>query len=247
VVDALRPFPGFNSIYLYENAATSSYHSLQFKIEKRLQSGLNLLAAYTWSKSIDDASDFGSGDPSERVLNSRNRRAQRALSSFDIPHRLTAAFNYALPAPAFKFLLGGWQVNGIVTVQSGQPFTPYTSQFDPFRNETFNRLSVIGDPNRRVPEGLAYNPSAFALPAIGTFGNSGRNIVRGDGYRSADLSVFRSFTLRESLRLQLRIEAVNALNQVNFQGPITDQSTRPGNFVATAAPRLVQLGAKLSF
>ncbi len=247
LVDPLRPYPGFNSISLFENAASSSYHSLQTKLQRRFQGGLNLLAAYTWSKSIDDATDFASGDPSERVLNSRNRRLQKAVSSFDVPHRLTAAFNYALPAPVFRFLLEGWQINGIITVQSGQPFTPYTSQFDPYRNESFNRLNAIGDPRGNVPAGLAYNPGAFALPELGTFGNSGRNIIRGDGYRSADLSLFRNFAIRESLRLQLRLEAQNALNQVNHQGPITDQSTTPGQFVATAPPRLLQIGVKLWF
>ncbi len=247
ILNPLRPFPAFDSVSLYANSATSTYHSLQTKLERRFQRGLNLIAAYTWSKSIDDATDFGSGDSSERVLDSRNRHLQKAVSSFDVPHRFTAAFNYQVPAPVLRSLLGGWQVNGIVTLQSGQPFTPYTSQFDPYRNESFNRLTVVGDPNRNVPAGYAYNPAAFALPALGTFGVSGRNIVRGDGYRSADLSVFRNFAVRESLKLQLRFEAMNALNQVNYQGPVTDQSTSAGSFVATAPPRLVQLGAKLSF
>ena len=165
----------------------------------------------------------------------------------DLAHRFTAAFNYAVPSPALKTLLGGWQVNGILTLQSGQPFTPYTSRFDPYRNESFNRLNAIGDPNRDVPTGLSYNPAAFAIPSAGTFGNSGRNIVHGDGYHSADLSVFRNFALRESIHLQLRFEAQNALNHVNYQGPVTDQSTAPGLFVATAPPRTVQLGAKIWF
>ncbi len=250
VVDPLRPYPGFNSITLYTNSANSIYHSLQFKVERRFHAGLNLLAGYVWSKSIDNASDFGSGDSSEHVLDSRNLRAQRAVSSFDIPHRFTAAFNYLLPAPGLQSmrpLLSGWQVNGMITVQSGQPFTPYTSQFDPYTNQSFNRLNVVGDPNRNVPPGRAYNPAAFAIPAIGTFGVSGRNIVRGGGYNSANLSLFRNFALRESVRLQMRFEASNALNQVNFQGPITDQSTAPGVFVAAAPPRIVQLGAKISF
>src|SRR5262249_52749037 len=162
---------------------------------------------------------------------SRNLRAQRAVSSFDVPHRFTASFNYILPAPktqSLRTVLNGWQVNGIITVQSGQPFTPYTSQFDPYTNQSFNRLNVIGDPHKNVLSGLAYNPAAFVAPAIGTFGASGRNIVRGDGYRSANLSLFRNFALRESVRLQLRLEAQNALNNVNFQGPITDQTTSPG-------------------
>jgi hypothetical protein len=250
VVDQLRPFPGFNSITLYTNAANSIYHSLQFKLERRFRGGLNLLAGYVWSKSIDNASDFASGDASETVLDSRNLRAQRALSSFDIPHRLTASFNYLPPAPrlrALRPLLGGWQLNGAVTIQSGQPFTPYTSQFDPYTNQSFNRLNAIGDPHQKLPAGRAYNPAAFTLPAIGGFGASGRNIIRGDGYRSANLSLFRNFALRESVHLQMRLEAENAFNQVSYQGPITDQSTAPGLFVATAPPRLVQLGAKLSF
>ena len=247
VVNALRPYPAFNTISLFANDATSSYHSLQTKVERRFKGGLNLIAGYTWSKAIDDASDFASSDPSESVLNSRRIDMQKGLSSFDVPHRFTAAFNYVVPAPHLKRLFGGWQVNGVVTWQSGQPFTPYTSQFDPYRNESFNRLNVIGDPNKNVPAGLAYNPAAFDLPALGVFGNSGRNIVRGDGYRSADLSLFRNFAFTESVRLQIRAEASNAFNQVNFQGPITNQSTTPGAFVATAPPRVAQLGLKLQF
>jgi Carboxypeptidase regulatory-like domain/TonB-dependent Receptor Plug Domain/TonB dependent receptor len=250
VVDPLRPFPGFNSIALYTNSANSIYHSLQFKVERRFHAGLNLLAGYAWSKSIDNASDFGSGDASESVLDSRNLRAQRALSSFNVPHRLTASFNYVPPEPRVRALrqtLGGWQLNGVITIQSGQPFTPYTSQFDPYTNQSFNRLNVIGDPRQNAPAGHAYNPSAFALPAVGSFGASGRNIIVGDGYRGANLSLFRNFALRESVHLQIRLEAENSLNQVNYQGPITDQSTTPALFVATAPPRLVQLGAKISF
>jgi hypothetical protein len=249
-VNPLRPYPAFNSITLYTNSANSIYHSLQFKVERRFHAGLNLLAGYVWSKSIDNASDFGSGDSSESVLDSRNLRAQRALSSFDVPHRFTASFNYLLPIPKSRTLrpvFGGWQVNGIVTEQSGQPFTPYTSQFDPYTNQSFNRLNIVGDPNKAVPSGYAYNPSAFALPAIGTFGASGRNIIRGGGYHSANLSLFRNFALRETVHLQMRFEAENAFNQVNFQGPITDQTTSPGLFVAAAPPRIVQLGAKISF
>lgn len=247
VIDPLRPYPGFHSISLFANAATSTYHSLQTKLERRFHTGLNLLAAYTWSKSIDDATDFASGDASEHVLDSLNRHREKALSSFDVPRRFTAAFNYPIPSRVWKAALNGWQLNGILTVQSGQPFTPYTSQFDPYRNDTYNRLNVAGDPERNVRAGYAYNPAAFTIPVPGTFGNSGRNIVRGDAYRSADLSLFRTFALREAIKLQLRFEAMNSFNQVNYQGPVTDQATAPGLFVATAPPRLVQLGAKLSF
>lgn len=247
IIDGFRPYPGFNSINLFANVASSTYHSLQVKVDHRFSHGLNLLAAYTFSKSIDDATDFASSDPSEQVLDSYNRRLQRSVSSFDVPHRCTAAFDYHLPAPGLKAVLGGWQVNGIITVQSGQPFTPFTSQFDPYRGESYNRLNLLGDPNGNVSRGFAYNPAAFSLPAIGTFGNSGRNIIRGDGYRSADLSLVRNFAIRDRVKLQMRLEATNSLNQVNYQGPIMDQSTTPGAFVAAAAPRTLQLGAKVQF
>ena len=100
---------------------------------------------------------------------------------------------------------------------------------------------------RNVPAGYAFNPSAFQAPAAGTFGNAGRNIVRGGGFQSFDLSVFKTFTIAERFRLQLRAESVNALNRVNYQGPVTNLGSTPGVFVASAPPRIVQLGAKFSF
>ncbi|HYZ83851.1 MAG TPA: TonB-dependent receptor [Bryobacteraceae bacterium] len=243
-----RPYPAFNAITLFDNAAQSTYHGLQTKLERRFRAGLGLLAAYTWSKSIDNASDFSSGDASETVLNSYDWRRQRGPSSFDVPHRFTAAFSYDLPKSRYAgWLLNGWQTNGIVTVQSGQPFTPFSSVFDPVRGESYNRLVVVGDPRRNVPSGLAYNPAAFALPGVGVFGNSGRNVVRGDRFRTVDFSLFRNIRVTERMRLQVRGEAINLFNTVNYQGPVVNQATTPGAFVAAAAPRQVQLGAKFSF
>ena len=248
IINPLRPYPTVNTIELFTDGATSTYHSLQIKVQRQFSHGLNLLSAYTFSRAIDDATDFASSDSSEHVLNSYNLHLQKAVSSFDVTHRFTAALNYAIPSPVARWVLGGWQVNGIVTVQTGQPFTPFSSANDPYRNESFNRLNVIGDPNRNVPFGYAFNPGAFVPAPFGAFGKSGRNIVRGDGFRSVDLSVFRNFSLRERLKLQIRFEATNAFNQVNYQGPVTDQNSLAfGQFNATAVPRTLQLGAKVSF
>lgn len=249
---SLRPFPQFDSITLSENAAQSTYHSGQVRVEKRFGAGTTLLASYTFAKSIDNASDFASGDPSERVLNSRSLRGQRAASSFDVPHRFSGAFAYDLPLSKLwsggpKRLVEAWQVNGIVTMQSGQPFTPFFNIFDPFRNEGFNRPDVVGDPQEDVPTGMAFNPAAFAAPELGTFGDAGRNIIRGDGFQSVDLSVFKRTALSEEVMLELRGEFVNALNLVNFQGPDVNLTASPGTFRAAAQPRIVQFGAKLSF
>ena len=239
ILSTLRPWPAFDSVTLSRNAASSAYHSGQIRVERRFAQGLSLLASYTFSRSIDNSSDFGSADPSEQVLDSGNLALERGVSSFDVPHRFTSAVTYELP--------GGWQTNAILTFQSGQPFTPFTSTFDPYRNEAFNRPDVIGDPNQNVPAGLAFNPAAFLIPAPGTFGNAGRNIVRGDGFHSIDLSVFKNFTITERWKLQFRAEAVNSFNHVNYQGPVVNLNSTPGQFVAAAQPRIIQLGLKLSF
>jgi hypothetical protein len=251
ILSPLRPYPAFDAVTMSRNAASSTYHSGQTKIERRFARGLSLLGSYTFSKSIDNASDFGSGDASERVLDSTNLGRERGLSSFDVPHRFTSAFTYDLPlfsgSGLVRTLVGGWQVNGIITLQSGQPFTPHTTTFDPYRNEPFNRPDVVGDPSENVPAGLAFNPAAFGLPAPGTFGNAGRNIVRGDGFHSIDLSLFKNLAITERWRLQFRAEAVNSFNHVNYQGPVVNLNSTPGAFIATAPPRIVQFGLKLSF
>jgi len=251
-IASLRPLPQFDAVTFSQNAAQSTYHSAQAKVEKRFGAGPMLLASYTFGKSIDNASDFGSGDPSEQVLNARSLANQRALSSFDVKQRFSGAFTYDLPLGRIwqsgpRRLVEGWQLNGVITLQSGQPFTPFLSIFDPFRNEGFNRPNVVGDPNQNVPEGLAFNPAAFAVPELGTFGNAGRNIVRGDGFQSVDLSVFKRTAITERVSIELRGEFVNALNHVNFQGPDVNLTSSPGVFRAAAQPRIVQLGMKFTF
>ncbi len=251
-IAALRPFPRFDSITFSQNVAQSTYHSGQASIEKRFGAGPTLMASYTFAKSIDNASDFGSGDPSEQVLNARNLAAQRALSSFDIKHRFSGAFTYDLPLARLwrsgpRRVVNGWQLNGVVTLQSAQPFTPFLSVFDAFRNESFNRPDVVGDPSRNVPDGLAFNPAAFVAPAPGTFGDAGRNIIRGDAFHSFDLSIFKRTELNERVAIELRGEFVNAFNNVNFQGPDVNLTSSPGVFRAAAQPRIIQLGAKLTF
>ena len=231
ILSTLRPYPAFDSVTLSRNAASSTYHSGQIKLERRFARGLSVIASYTFSKSIDNSSDFGSGDSSEQVLDSNNLALERAVSSFDVRHRFSSAITYELPFNAssgfVRKLVQGWQTNAIVTLQSGQPFTPFVSNFDPYRNEAFNRPDAIGDPNANVPAGLAFNPAAFRIPALGTFGNAGRNIVRGAGFHSVDFSVFRNFAFTEQWKLQFRAEAVNSFNHVNYQGPVVNINSTP--------------------
>ena len=251
ILSLLRPYPAFDSVTLSRNAAQSTYHSGQIKLERRFARGFSVLASYTWSKSIDNSSDFGSGDSSEQVLDSYNLSFERGVSSFDVPHRFSSAVTYELPfnpsSGVARALVGGWQLNAIITLQSGQPFTPFTSTFDPYRNEGFNRPNVAGNPHENVPAELAFNPSVFRIPALGTFGNAGRNTVRGDGFHSVDLSLFKNFAFTERWKLQFRAEAVNSFNQVNYQGPVVNLNSAAGAFVAAAPPRIIQFGLKLTF
>ena len=110
-----------------------------------------------------------------------------------------------------------------------------------------HRPDVVGDPNANVPTGLAFNPAAFRLPAVGAFGNAGRNIIRGDGFHSVDISLFKNFSLSDQMKLQFRTEAVNSFNHVNYQGPAVNLNATAGEFVAAAQPRIIQFGLKLTF
>src|SRR6185295_2695880 len=204
-----RPDPRFDDIDLLESRANSSYQSLQARFERRLSQGLGALVSYTWSKSIDDASNFFSsaGDPNF-PQNSYNTRAERGRSNFDVRHRLSASYSYDLPfgkgrkyltnAGLLSTVLSGWQSFGIVTLQSGRPFTAaLLSDIDNSGTGRSilgfganDRPNVAGNPElgQRSPERW-FNTSAFAFPAPGKFGSVGRNTLDGPGYQNVNFSL----------------------------------------------------------
>ncbi|HYP53976.1 MAG TPA: TonB-dependent receptor, partial [Pyrinomonadaceae bacterium] len=231
-----RPVAQFDEINAIESRAASNYHALQARFQQRLTKGLAALASYTWSKSIDDASNFfpSAGDPNF-PQNSYDLRAERARSNFDVRHRFTLSYAYDLPfgrGRAFaggggllSTLLTGWQTFGIVTLQTGRPFTvALLREFDNsgtgFSALGFgsnDRPNLVGDPDAgpRTPEQWL-NPAAFALPAPGTFGNAGRNVAEGPGYQSVNASLVKNTDLGERYNLQLRAEFFNLFNHPNF-------------------------------
>ena len=266
-----RPFAGANTplaarfsndILQQQSTAQSTYNSLQVKVERRLSKGTSFLLAYTFSKSIDDASGIGTGQD-DRPQDSYNLRAQRAVSNFDIPHRFVFSATYALPfgtgraffaqaPPAVRFLISDFQINTIITAQSGQPFTVTTGSFDALTGISNRRPNLVGNPNENVPNGFAFNPAAFETPPAGFLGNAGRNIVRGDRYFNADFAVLRSFalpSLGDRYNVQLRAEFFNVFNNVNFTAPVVNLSNAAfGRYVSNAtSPRVIQFGAKFNF
>jgi hypothetical protein len=256
------------------NRESSAYHALQVKLERRFTSGFYLMGAYTWSKSIDDGSVASSGanNPmasSALPQDSFNWRAERGLSDFDLRHRMVVSSLYELPfgkgkrflsssSRAVQGFLGGWQVNGITAVQTGSPFTPRLQEGGTTINagpSGIVRPYLVGNPNLSSGQSIDrwFNLAAFAVPGASgtpayTFGNAGRNILRGPSYFNLDFSLFKSFSLTERVKLQFRSEFFNILNHPNLGMPNPSVDTaQSGTIRGASAPRQIQFALKLLF
>ena len=260
-----RPDPRFDDINLLESRANSNYNALQARFQQRLARGFSALVSYTWSKSIDDASNFFSsaGDPNF-PQNSYNVAAERGRSNFDARHRLSASYSYALPFGKglsndrwlYK-VLSGWETFGIVTLQSGRPFTvALLSEIDNsgtgrsilgFGNN--DRPNLVGNPELSNPTTQQwFNTAAFAFPALGTFGNAGRNILDGPGFQNVNASLLKNTALTERVNLQFRAEAFNLFNHPNFNLPDNFLGSPTfGRITSARDPRHIQFGLKLLF
>jgi Carboxypeptidase regulatory-like domain/TonB dependent receptor len=251
-VQTRRPLPLFGSITYNGQDASSFYDSLQVKYERRSANGFWYLVSYTYSKNMftQDTPPAG-GDYAY----------QRALASFDIPQNLTVSSGYSLPfGKARKYLanaggfanatLGGWQVQGILTLHSGVPFTPTISR-------DVSNTGIGGQfPNRigsgQLPDPTLsnwFNKADFTLPANYTYGNSGSFILRADRFKNLDFSLFKTFQAGERLRIQFRAEAFNLTNSPTFNPPGSNIDTSSGGVVTStlSAPRNIQLALKFNF
>lgn len=263
-----RPVPQFSDVTFEESSANSSYNSLQVRFEQRLDFGLSILSSYTLAKSIDNASSFFSsaGDPNF-PQDSLNTRAERGRSNFDVRHRFSLSYGYDLPFGKGRSmladnglltaLLSGWQTYGIVTLQSGRPFTvALLSEIDNSNTGRSNlgfgandRPDVIGDPgiSHRTPDQW-FNTAAFAFSPFGTFGDAGRNILDGPGFQNVNASLMKNTRLKEGLDLQFRAEAFNLFNHPNFDLPDNFLGSPTfGRILSAQSPRHIQFGLKLLF
>ncbi|HEU4766797.1 MAG TPA: hypothetical protein VFS77_05460, partial [Pyrinomonadaceae bacterium] len=225
-------------IRLRANAASSMYHSLQASMEKRLSRGVSAGVHYTWSSFIDTASEIFNPSSGEVAVSqdSFNRSTDRGRSTYDRPHRLTGNFVYELPwfqdQNGLKgHLLGGWQVNGFFTFQSGAPFTILNGSDPAGALSGINTL--VGDAIRpniatglplggmTVPEIIAAGGASLfqRITAAQRVGNAGRNILRADGINNVDLGIFKNTSLGENQRIQFRAEFNNATNTRDFGIP----------------------------
>ena len=273
-------FPQYGFVDEFATISSSTYHALQVTFRARAWHGLSGFTGYTWSKSLDDASDGIDFNFATVALpqDSNNLKAEHGPSNFDTRHRFTAAFTYEIPLRAGPDrLVRGWQLNSIVTVQSGRP-VPIVSALDtsganssvfPTPSNFHQRPNLVAGVNpinsnwASAPDVIGYlNGAAFSQPAFGTFGDLGRNSIFGPHFWNVDFAVTKNTPIRERINLQLRAEFFNIFNHPNFalpnffvvpgstgQGLITqtpDQAqTNPG--LGGGGPRVIQLGAKLTF
>ncbi|HJP95551.1 MAG TPA: TonB-dependent receptor, partial [Pyrinomonadaceae bacterium] len=263
-----RPDPRFDDIDLLESRANSNYNALQARFQQRLAHGFTALASYTWSKSLDDASNFFSsaGDPNF-PQNSYNVAAERGRSNFDVSHRLSVSYSYALPfGKGRQYLadkgwastvLSGWETYGIVTLQTGRPFTvALLSEIDNSGTGRSilgfganDRPNLVGNPELSNPTTLQwFNTAAFAFSPPGTFGNAGRNILTGPGFQNVNASLLKNTRLSERFNLQFRAEAFNLFNHPNFNLPDNFLGSPTfGRITSARDPRHIQFGLKLLF
>lgn len=265
----LRPNFFFQDINQNEASANSIYHSFQSRLECRFQAGLTGLFSYTWAKSLDNASNyFPSSTDANYPQDSNNIAAERGLSSFDLRHRFAGSFAYEMPFGEGKRLGGnlngfakslasGWRLNGIVTLQGGQPLTvALPGELDNSNTGRSilgfgagDRPHLVGDPKLSEPSAEQwFNQAAFAFPAYGTFGNAGRNIVSGPSLRTLNLSMLKDTRIGETATLQFRAEFFNVLNTPNFGQPNIFMGTPGfGRILSARDGREMQFGLKFLF
>jgi hypothetical protein len=254
----LRPNPYFSDVDIIESQGNSIYHSLQARFEQRLSKGLSALASYTYAKSIDDASGFftTTGDPNF-PQNSYNLSAERGRSDFDIRQRFTISYAYDLPIATGHRWLGGWQSFGVLTFQTGNPFTVSLLSDNDNSNTGFsnlgyganNRPNVVGDPHLSNPGAQEwFNTKAFAIAPYGSFGNAGRNILDGPGLATVDFSIIKNTRATERLNVQFRAEFFNLFNRTNFNLPDNFLGSPTfGQITSAQDPRRLQLALKFLF
>jgi hypothetical protein len=251
------PFPGFNSIKQSENEANTHYNGLQVDLNSQLSKDLTLRAFYTYSKAVDPTNGNG-GQDLQTVSNPyAGWRYDVGLSGYDRTHVAVVDFIYDIPlfrhndSRLLKSAVGGWQVSGIVTLESGLPINITTGGAQGGNGVGGNnRPDLTGTLTTPHTVNAWFSASAFTDPAIGAWGTFPHNGLRGPGRDNWNLSLFKSFMLSESRgsRLELRLETFNTWNHTQFnQVSTTLSDSRFGQVTSAFDPRILQLGGKIYF
>ena len=262
-VDPRRPSQKFKSRRIIQNDLIADYDAVSFILRKRMSHGLQVDAHYTWSRTRDMATHSNGGG---QTMNNYDIQADYGPASWDIPHRFVASYIYDIPflksstQPVLKYVVAGWQVSGVTTLQSGSPVNVtistdranigITGQQRPDLVGAVPTLNCVADPDpaRRRQLMNCYDATAFALPAQFTFGNASRNVLRGPKFVSTDLSFMKNVPLGGAAKFQFRAEIFNVFNNVNYGNPgASFGASSFGRITSAGSMRQVQLGAKVLF
>ena len=248
-IDPYRNYPGFSDMNMFENAAVSRYSGLQTAITMRTSHGLDFSAQYTWSHAIDD----GQGDVTSPT-NPYSLAYDRGNSNWDRRHVFKANYSYLLPffrdgSYLAKAVLGGWQLTGVVTAETGIPFNVGVNNNSLGLPGAGQRADIIGKIS--YPKTLVhwFDPSAFARPANLAFGNFRRNQLYGPGMVNFDTTLRKSFPLGERAKFDFNLDTYNTFNHLIPSNPSSTNvgAGNIGQINSDYSPRIMQLGAHLSF
>ncbi|MGB2672002.1 MAG: carboxypeptidase regulatory-like domain-containing protein [Candidatus Acidiferrum sp.] len=251
-------YPGFGALLQANNEADSNYNGLQVSLNGNVTKDLQLQVAYTWSKAMDPSTGGDNGDLATVTNPYAGWKFDYGPSQFDRSNMLLTEFVYDIPFLRhsdnrfLKSTVGGWQVSGIVTLESGLPenVTLGGSQGSNGLPDATNRPQISGAVSYPHTLGQWFDPSVFSNPAVGAFGNLGYNSVRGPGRDNWNISLFKNFVLSESRgsRFELRVETFNTWNHTQFNGiGTTFSNSNFGQVTSAFDPRIFQLGGKIYF
>ncbi|HVT93890.1 MAG TPA: carboxypeptidase regulatory-like domain-containing protein [Bryobacteraceae bacterium] len=254
--DQRRPlYPYFSQMTLVEPGDNSNYNALQITMERRFQKGFTILGNYTFAKSIDTSSY--NKQTGQTVTDPFNRAFDRGVSDFDQTHIFNLSGLWDIPYRSngrlAHAILGGWQLSGILTLRSGEPFSVYSGSDNAYSGVGSDRADLVADPylsgsrNRGARIDQYLNPAAFAPNALGTFGNSGRNMFFGPGFASTDLSLEKTFYPVERLGIQFRADLFNTFNRVNLYNPVNTLGPTFMSINQAFDPRIFQFALRLKF
>jgi hypothetical protein len=273
-ISARTPYPNYGVIQLVHDIGIGNYNAFAFQVNKRFSNGFNLISSYTYSKSMDDTSGIRTQSSELFPQDDRCISCEYGPSDFDVKHRLVASAIYYLPigegrmwAPSSKIVdavIGGWELAGLVQLQTGTPWNPgvdaNTANTNTISGGTpATRPNLVSKqfymPHRTIGSTGQYaNPAAFAEPAPGFLGNVSRNMLYGPGVQNYDLSLDKNFAMpyNEHHHFQIRFDAFNALNHTDFANPAIKYIDQGGFGQITSTnsstnPRQLQLAARYTF
>jgi len=268
---AAEPYPQYKYIYAAMFDGFSNYNALQLRVQKRMSHGIGFMLNYAWSKTMDTGTSNGHNEGIDVWQNAYNTAANYGISQLDVPQSLNGYATWELPFGkgrrfglhgAADEALGGWRVTGVFQAHSGIVFTPVVGTSDESNSQAAqcycgfswlpNLVPGVNPKESKPTISNWFNTAAFSVPANNTFGNEGRNMLRGPDWRDVDFSLGKTFWLGEwfgdQTHLEIRADAFNGLNHPNFGQPNDGIGAGGAGTITTAnGARLIQLGGRFTF